>query len=96
MTETDVTAISNSLEPLAGPGAASDCATPHQHTGRGDEAKLRDAGLRPTRRRAAPALHREATRSDLQISLATTYNALNQFLAVLGPPGSFSGRRVME
>ena len=55
MTETDVTAISNSLEPLAAPGAASDCATPHQHIGRDDEAMLRDAGLRPTRQRAALA-----------------------------------------
>ena len=79
MTETDVTTISNPLEP-SGLGTASDCATPHEHIGRGNEAMSRDAGLRATRQRAAPALHRGTTRSDLQISLAITYN---QFLAVL-------------
>jgi len=57
-------------------------------------AKLRGAGLRPTRQRIALAmelfangdrhvtaeeLHREAAKKDLSISLATIYNTLNQF-----------------
>jgi Fur family transcriptional regulator, iron response regulator len=97
MTETNVTANSNSLEPFAGPGAASDCAVPHQHIVRDDEALLRAAGLRPTRQRVALAqllfsqgnrhvtadmLHSEAARSNLKVSLATIYNTLNQFAKV--------------
>jgi Fur family transcriptional regulator, iron response regulator len=56
--------------------------------------KLRDAGLRPTRQRlalaeilfgsgdrhvSAEALHREAVAARVPVSLATVYNALNQF-----------------
>jgi Fur family iron response transcriptional regulator len=56
--------------------------------------KLRDAGLRPTRQRvalgwmlfgkgdrhvSAEALHEEATRARVQVSLATVYNTLHQF-----------------
>jgi Fur family iron response transcriptional regulator len=57
-------------------------------------AKLRSAGLRPTRQRlalmkllfdggnrhvAAEALHAEARKGGVKLSLATVYNALNQF-----------------
>jgi Fur family transcriptional regulator, iron response regulator len=57
-------------------------------------ARLRDAGLRPTRQRAAlagllfrsgdrhvsaEALHEEATRAGFKVSLATVYNTLHQF-----------------
>ncbi len=57
-------------------------------------AKLRGAGLRPTRQRIALAtllfadgdrhitaeeIHREAAKKDLSVSLATIYNTLNQF-----------------
>ena len=57
-------------------------------------AKLRDAGLRPTRQRialgkllfaahdrhvTAESLHQDATRSGAQLSLATVYNTLHQF-----------------
>jgi Fur family transcriptional regulator, iron response regulator len=57
-------------------------------------AKLRAAGLRPTRQRlalvkllfdgddrhvSAEALHAEAARAGIKLSLATVYNALNQF-----------------
>jgi len=57
-------------------------------------AQLRDAGLRPTRQRIALAerlfsgvdrhvtaekLHAEALAADVQVSLATVYNTLNQF-----------------
>ena len=56
--------------------------------------RLRDAGLRPTRQRlalakilfgsgdrhvSAEALHREAVAARVPVSLATVYNALNQF-----------------
>jgi Fur family transcriptional regulator, iron response regulator len=56
--------------------------------------KLRDAGLRPTRQRmalagllfstgdrhvSAESLHDEATAAHVPVSLATVYNALNQF-----------------
>ena len=57
-------------------------------------AKLREAGLRPTRQRldlaallfaqghrhlTAEQLHQEAARAGVRISLATVYNTLNQF-----------------
>jgi Fur family iron response transcriptional regulator len=57
-------------------------------------ARLRDAGLRPTRQRVALGrllfasgdrhvtaenLHQEATRGGVQLSLATVYNTLHQF-----------------
>lgn len=59
--------------------------------------QLNEAGLRPTRQRLALArllfeggnrhvtaeqLHREATEGGVKVSLATVYNALNQFTAV--------------
>ena len=58
------------------------------------EEKLRDSGLRPTRQRlalaellfskgdrhvTAEALHAEAVTANVPVSLATIYNALNQF-----------------
>lgn len=58
------------------------------------ESQLREAGLRPTRQRIALAdilfssgdrhvtaegLHHEARTADLEVSLATVYNTLNQF-----------------
>ncbi len=58
------------------------------------EARLRSCGLRPTRQRlalagilfaqgnrhvTAEALHAEAAAADVPVSLATIYNALNQF-----------------
>ncbi|MBI4723500.1 MAG: transcriptional repressor [Rhodomicrobium sp.] len=60
----------------------------------GIEAKLRDAGLRPTRQRldlarllfkdgnrhvTAETLHAEALSNKISVSLATVYNTLNQF-----------------
>jgi Fur family iron response transcriptional regulator len=60
------------------------------------EAKLREAGLRPTRQRVALAsllyakgdrhltveeLHAEAQDADIDVSLATVYNTLHQFKA---------------
>ena len=62
--------------------------------GQNIEAKLRNAGLRPTRQRLALAallfakgdrhvtaegLHAEASSAKLPVSLATVYNTLNQF-----------------
>jgi Fur family iron response transcriptional regulator len=59
-----------------------------------ESARLRDAGLRPTRQRVelasllfarghchvtAESLHEEAARTGARISLATVYNALHQF-----------------
>jgi Fur family iron response transcriptional regulator len=64
------------------------------HWGQNIAGKLRDAGLRPTRQRlalaeilfgsgdrhvSAEALHREAVAARVPVSLATVYNALNQF-----------------
>lgn len=73
--------------------------------------KLKDAGLRPTRQRLALAkllfecserhisaedLHAEALAHDVQVSLATIYNALHQFTkagllreVVVGPGRSY-------
>lgn len=63
-------------------------------TSEGLEARLRDAGLRPTRQRVAlgmllfgsgdrhvtaEALHEEAVAAGESVSLATVYNALHQF-----------------
>jgi Fur family iron response transcriptional regulator len=64
-------------------------------TGLENEAKLRQAGLRPTRQRLALAemlfadgdhrhvtaesLHAQAQQSNMAVSLATVYNTLNQF-----------------
>jgi len=62
----------------------------------GIEARLRDAGLRPTRQRmglasllfggpcrhvSAEELFAEAAASGVKVSLATVYNTLNQFVA---------------
>ncbi len=72
--------------------------------------RLREAGLRPTRQRVilsellfargdrhvtAEMLHGEAADANIQLSLATVYNALNQFtqaglLRRIGPDGSRS------
>lgn len=72
--------------------------------------RLRKAGLRPTRQRVilsellfargdrhvtAEVLHGEATDANIQLSLATVYNTLNQFtqaglLRRIGPDGSRS------
>jgi Fur family iron response transcriptional regulator len=63
-------------------------------TGPDAAARLRSAGLRPTRQRVelvgllfgtadrhvtAESLHAEATRAGVQVSLATVYNTLHQF-----------------
>lgn len=63
-------------------------------TGQDAAARLRTAGLRPTRQRielvgllfgttdrhvTAESLHVEATRAGVQVSLATVYNTLHQF-----------------
>ncbi|WP_454631779.1 Fur family transcriptional regulator Irr [Bradyrhizobium cenepequi] len=72
--------------------------------------RLRDAGLRPTRQRrmlgdllfskgdrhvTAELLYAEAVEAEIQVSLATVYNTLNQFtqaglLRRIGPDGSKS------
>ena len=72
--------------------------------------RLREAGLRPTRQRiilgellfakgdrhvTAEMLYGEATEANLQLSMATVYNTLNQFtqaglLRRIGPDGSRS------
>lgn len=74
--------------------AASDGGGPEEEGGLAD--RLRRAGLRPTRQRMALArllfdghdrhltaeqLHAEAAARDVGVSLATVYNALNQFTA---------------
>jgi Fur family iron response transcriptional regulator len=65
--------------------------------GQGQAARLRDAGLRPTRQRLALAgllfgtqdrhvtaeeLHEEAVSAGIPVSLATVYNTLHQFTGV--------------
>jgi Fur family transcriptional regulator, iron response regulator len=65
-----------------------------QHTGISMEARLRAAGMRPTRQRVAlvdllfakgdrhltvEELHEEASQAGVDISLATVYNTLHQF-----------------
>jgi Fur family transcriptional regulator, iron response regulator len=95
MTETDITATPDVPETVIGPDADScRAAEPCQ---RDHETLLRDVGLRPTRQRVALAqllfaqgdhhftaemLYSEATQSNLQVSLATVYNTLNQFAKV--------------
>jgi Fur family iron response transcriptional regulator len=93
MTETNITAAAD-MATTTGPesSAVIDRCTRHDH-----EATLRDVGLRPTRQRVALAellfsrgnrhftaemLYNEATQSNLQVSLATIYNTLNQFAKV--------------
>jgi Fur family transcriptional regulator, iron response regulator len=88
MTENDITASPK----LPGSDIGPDVASAHDL-----EAALRDVGLRPTRQRVALAqllflrgnrhltaemLYGEATQSNLQVSLATVYNTLNQFSKV--------------
>jgi Fur family transcriptional regulator, iron response regulator len=95
MTATDLTATQNFPEPANGPGADSCRAA--EPCCRDPETLLRDVGLRPTRQRVALArllfargdrhftaemLYSEATQCDLQVSLATVYNTLNQFAKV--------------
>jgi Fur family iron response transcriptional regulator len=97
MTENDVTATSNCSRSDIGPDADSACATVNRTSLRDPEGVLRDVGLRPTRQRVALAhllfsqgnrhftaemLYSEATQSNLQVSLATVYNTLNQFAKV--------------
>jgi len=94
MPEIDNTATSNSPATAIGPGADSAGAAADRPSARDHEAMLRDAGLRPTRQRVALAqllfsrgdrhltaemVYSEATQSNLQVSLATVYNTLNQF-----------------
>jgi Fur family transcriptional regulator, iron response regulator len=95
MTETNITPTSNFPETATGADSDSTCAAiDHAHD---HEAVLRDVGLRPTRQRVALAqllfaqgnrhftaemLYNEATQSNLQVSLATVYNTLNQFAKV--------------
>jgi Fur family iron response transcriptional regulator len=70
--------------------------TIRKHTDRSTIARLRDAGLRPTRQRrllaellfrhgnrhvTAERLHQEAERTGCHVSLATVYNTLHQFTA---------------
>jgi Fur family iron response transcriptional regulator len=67
---------------------------PQQMKTHGDDARLRAAGLRPTRQRVAlagllfrhgdrhvtaEALHAEAAKAGVRVSLATVYNTLHQF-----------------
>jgi Fur family iron response transcriptional regulator len=97
MTENDSTATSNSPESNIGPDTDSAYAAADQTFPRDPEGVLRDVGLRPTRQRVALAqllfsrgnrhftaemLYSEATQSNLQVSLATIYNTLNQFAKV--------------
>jgi Fur family transcriptional regulator, iron response regulator len=98
MTEIDANATSNSFETAVELRTDSGDAAIEQPAMRDHEAMLRDAGLRPTRQRVALAqllfsrgdrhftadmVYSEATQSNLQVSLATVYNTLNQ-LAKLG------------
>jgi Fur family iron response transcriptional regulator len=94
ITATDVATSPNLLQPATGPAADSGCAATDHPYPRDTEAMLREAGLRPTRQRAALAqlmfakgdrhltaemLHSEAAQSGQQVSLATVYNTLNLF-----------------
>jgi Fur family iron response transcriptional regulator len=86
-----------SLSDAARPNASVRGPSPAQIAGASRlpvRARLRDAGLRPTRQRVALAeilysrghrhvsaedLHAEAVMADVPVSLATVYNTLNQF-----------------
>jgi Fur family transcriptional regulator, iron response regulator len=94
MTEIDAPATSPSLATAIEPGTDSGSAAIDQPPMHDHEAMLRNAGMRPTRQRVALAqllfshgqrhftakmVYSEATQFNLQVSLATVYNTLNQF-----------------